>query len=110
MIKYLVRIRCKYVSGYPHYSRFTFIEENDDNMCLQCVTCWLSLIRKMTGGWDKKLVGAPASATEASIADSEGRAVPLLVLMWVKVIPRSVLLWHNHIDAVSACAILASSL
>jgi hypothetical protein len=64
----------------------------------------------MTGGWDRKLVGAPASATEDSIADSEGRAVPLLVFMWVKVMPRSVLLYHNHIDAMSACAILMSRL
>lgn len=57
----------------------------------QYVTFWLSLIRRITGGWDRKLVGAPASATEDSIADSEGLAVPLLVFMCVKVMPRSVL-------------------
>lgn len=51
----------------------------------------------MTGGWDRKLVGAPASATEDSIAASDGRAVPLLVFIWAKVMPRSVLSLHNHI-------------
>ena len=96
-MKNIESFKVEYISHCTQFSQFVVLEENNDSTCPQYVTFWLSLIRKMTGGWDRKLVGAPASATEDSIAASDGRAVPLLVFIWAKVMPRSVLSLHNHI-------------